>query len=33
MAMDEGHGFRKKSNREFQREAETMFLKDVLSLD
>lgn len=33
MAMDEGHGFRKKSNREFQREAETMFLKDVLGLD
>ncbi len=33
MAMDEGHGFRRKSNREFQREAETMFLKDVLGLD
>lgn len=33
MAMDEGHGFRKKSNRAFQREAETMFLKEVLGLD
>ncbi|MFN7055880.1 S9 family peptidase [Hyphomonas sp.] len=33
MAMDEGHGFRRKANREFQREAETMFLKDVLGLD
>jgi dipeptidyl aminopeptidase/acylaminoacyl peptidase len=33
MAMDEGHGFRRKSNREFQREAETMFLKEVLGLD
>ncbi|MEO0982156.1 MAG: alpha/beta fold hydrolase [Pseudomonadota bacterium] len=31
MAMDEGHGFRKKSNRDFQREAETLFLRDVLS--
>ena len=33
MAMDEGHGFRKKSNREAQREAETMFLKEVLGLE
>ncbi len=33
MAMDEGHGFRKKSNRAFQREAETMFLKEVLGLE
>lgn len=31
MAMDEGHGFRKKSNREAQREAETMFLREVLA--
>ncbi|MEM8617455.1 MAG: prolyl oligopeptidase family serine peptidase, partial [Pseudomonadota bacterium] len=33
MAMDEGHGFRKKSNRDFQRDAETLFLKEVLGLD
>jgi dipeptidyl aminopeptidase/acylaminoacyl peptidase len=33
MAMDEGHGFRKKSNREAQREAETLFLQDVLGID
>ena len=33
LAMDEGHGFRKKSNRDFQAEAQTMFLKDVLELD
>lgn len=33
MAMDEGHGFRRKSNREAQREAETMFLKEVLGLE
>lgn len=32
MAMDEGHGFRKKSNREAQREAETLFLQDVLGI-
>lgn len=31
MAMDEGHGFRKKSNREAQREAETLFLQEVLA--
>ena len=30
MAMDEGHGFRKKGNREAQREAETLFLQQVL---
>lgn len=33
MAMDEGHGFRKKSNRDYQREAVTVFLSDVLALD
>ncbi|MEM0985861.1 MAG: alpha/beta fold hydrolase [Pseudomonadota bacterium] len=33
MAMDEGHGFRKKANRGFQREAETLFLQRVLELD
>jgi len=33
MAMDEGHGFRKKSNREAQREAETLFLQEVLGLE
>ncbi len=33
LANDEGHGFRKKSNRDFQREAETLFLKDVLGFD
>ena len=33
MAMDEGHGFRKKSNREAQREAETLFLQDVLGIE
>ena len=32
MAMDEGHGFRKKANQKFQREAETLFLTDVLGL-
>ncbi|MEM8616831.1 MAG: prolyl oligopeptidase family serine peptidase [Pseudomonadota bacterium] len=32
MAMDEGHGFRKKSNRDYQREAVTVFLQDVLDL-
>lgn len=31
MAMDEGHGFRKKSNRKAQREAETLFLQEVLA--
>lgn len=31
MAMDEGHGFRKKSNREAQREAETLFLQEILA--
>ncbi len=31
LAMDEGHGFRKKSNRDFQRAAETLFLREVLS--
>ncbi len=33
MAMDEGHGFRKQSNIEFQRETETLFLSEVLSLE
>jgi dipeptidyl aminopeptidase/acylaminoacyl peptidase len=33
LALDEGHGFAKKSNRDFQRQAETMFLNDVLKLD
>jgi len=33
LAMDEGHGFRKKANRDFQREAETLFLTEVLGLD
>ncbi|MEO0466773.1 MAG: prolyl oligopeptidase family serine peptidase [Pseudomonadota bacterium] len=33
MAMDEGHGFRKKSNRDFQRDAETVFLTEILELD
>ena len=29
--MDEGHGFRKKSNRDYQSEAETLFLDKVLN--
>ena len=33
MATDEGHGFRKKSNRDYQREAVTVFLSDVLGLE
>lgn len=33
MAMDEGHGFRKKSNRDYQREAVTVFLSEVLDLE
>lgn len=33
MAMDEGHGFRKKSNREAQREAETLFLREILGIE
>lgn len=33
MAMDEGHGFRKQSNRDYQREAETLFLMDVLGVE
>ncbi|MEE4296028.1 MAG: S9 family peptidase [Wenzhouxiangella sp.] len=32
LALDEGHGFRKQSNRDFQREAETLFLAEVLKL-
>ncbi|MCR9269435.1 MAG: alpha/beta fold hydrolase [Hyphomonadaceae bacterium] len=31
LAKDEGHGFRKKSNRDFQREAETMFFEKVFN--
>lgn len=33
VAMDEGHGFARQSNRDFQRETETLFLRDVLGLD
>ena len=33
MAMDEGHGFRKQSNREAQREAETLFLQEILGIN
>ena len=33
LANDEGHGFRKKVNRDFQREAETMFFREVLGLE
>jgi dipeptidyl aminopeptidase/acylaminoacyl peptidase len=33
LALDEGHGFRKQSNRDFQREAETLFLTEALSLN
>jgi dipeptidyl aminopeptidase/acylaminoacyl peptidase len=33
LALDEGHGFRRQSNRDFQREAETMFLTEVLDLE
>jgi hypothetical protein len=30
LAKDEGHGFKKKSNQDYQREAVTMFLDKVL---
>lgn len=30
LAMDEGHGFRKKSNRDFQAEAQTLFIEKVI---
>ena len=33
LALDEGHGFARQSNRDFQREAETLFLIEVLGLD
>ncbi len=33
LALDEGHGFARQSNQDFQREAETMFLRDILDLD
>lgn len=33
VALDEGHGFAKQSNRDFQREAETMFLTGILGLE
>jgi dipeptidyl aminopeptidase/acylaminoacyl peptidase len=32
IAADEGHGFRKRNNQEAQREAETLFLRQVLNL-
>lgn len=32
LGMDEGHGFAKKSNRDAQREAETLFLKEVFGI-
>lgn len=31
LAKDEGHGFRKKSNRDFQQESQTMFLEKVFA--
>jgi len=31
LAKDEGHGFRKKSNRDFQQEAQTIFLEQVFA--
>ena len=33
MAMDEGHGFRKQSNVDFQRQSETLFLAEILGLE
>lgn len=33
LALDEGHGFAKRSNQDFMREAVTMFLRDTLELD
>jgi dipeptidyl aminopeptidase/acylaminoacyl peptidase len=33
LAKDEGHGFRKKSNRDFQQEAQTVFLEKVFNGD
>jgi len=33
LAMDEGHGFQKKSNRDFQSEAQTMFIRKVLDTE
>ena len=33
LARDEGHGFRKKANRDYQREAETLFLQKVLGVE
>ena len=32
LALDEGHGFRRQSNRDFQRASETLFLTEVLKL-
>lgn len=32
LAMDEGHGFAKKSNRDAQREAETLFFREIFGL-
>ncbi len=33
LAKDEGHGFRKKPNVDYLREAETMFLRQVLGVE
>jgi dipeptidyl aminopeptidase/acylaminoacyl peptidase len=33
LAMDEGHGFQKKSNRDAQREAETLFFREIFGLE
>lgn len=33
LALDEGHGFSRQSNRDFQRAAETLFLREVLGLN
>jgi dipeptidyl aminopeptidase/acylaminoacyl peptidase len=33
LAKDEGHGFRKKSNRDYQRDAETLFLRQTLGIE
>jgi hypothetical protein len=32
LAMDEGHGFAKKSNRDAQREAETLFFREIFGI-
>ena len=33
LALDEGHGFRKKPNQDYQRAAETLFIQDVLGVE